>query len=143
MRTGEIVGAEALMRWFPADGPPVSPSEFIPVAEEIGLIADLGRWVLDQTCQQGVAWAAAGLPHITLAVNVSAAQFLNGTLGEDVDQALAKTGLPAQWLELELTESGLFGIGPDTIAELTSIRERGVRLSIDDFGTGYSSLSYL
>ncbi len=143
LRTGEIVGAEALMRWIPADGPPVPPSEFIPVAEEIGLIADLGRWILDQACQQGVAWAAAGLPHITLAVNVAAAQFLYGTLGDDVDLALAETGLPARWLELELTESGLFGIGPDTIAELTSIRERGVRLSIDDFGTGYSSLSYL
>jgi diguanylate cyclase (GGDEF)-like protein/PAS domain S-box-containing protein len=141
--TGSVVGAEALIRWFPEDGPPVPPAEFIPVAEEIGLIADLGRWVLSHTCQQGAIWAAAGQPPITLAVNVAAAQFAYGTLATDIDQALAATGFPAERLELELTESGLFGIGPDTVAELDAVRSRGVRLSIDDFGTGYSSLSYL
>jgi diguanylate cyclase (GGDEF)-like protein/PAS domain S-box-containing protein len=142
-KTGAIAGAEGLIRWTnPARGS-VSPAQFIPVAEDCGLISQIGQWVLRQACRQARAWLDAGLPTITMAVNVSAKEFRNETFLKDVFAILGETGLDPRALELELTESVLMGHSDSAAAVLGSLRERGVRVAIDDFGTGYSSLSYL
>ncbi|MGZ5052119.1 MAG: EAL domain-containing protein [Methylobacter sp.] len=141
--TGLIVGAEALVRWKnPAEGL-IPPLRFIPIAEESGLIVDIGNWVLHETCRQGKQWLDEGLPPITLAVNVSAHQFLRSDICALVAQVLANTGFPAEQLELEITESGLMGNQGNATAILNNLRAQGVHLAIDDFGTGYSSLAYL
>ena len=143
LRTGAIVGAEALIRWtHPARGV-VPPAKFIPVAEDCGLILPLGNWVLREACQQAQAWARAGLPPTTMAVNVSAVEFRAERFVAGVFDILGETGLDPALLELEMTESVLM-TSADTVAKLLlTLRERGIRVSVDDFGTGYSSLSYL
>ena len=136
---GGISGFEALLRWrHPARGF-VSPGVFIPVAEEIGIIAAIGEWVLRQACRDAASWPGA----LRLAVNLSPLQFKGGTLLGQVERALAESGLPCQRLELEITESVLLQDDEQVLDTLHSIRRLGVRISMDDFGTGYSSLSYL
>ena len=141
--SGAIVGAECLLRWHHADfGGDVSPARFIPVAENSGLIVELGAWVLDRAVRQASSWLRAGLA-VPVAVNVSALQFQQPGFVEQVDAVLRRHALPAQWLELEVTESILVHDAEDGLARLNALARLGVRLSIDDFGTGYSSLAYL
>jgi len=141
--SGRIVGAEALVRWHhPTEGL-MLPGQFIPVAEETGLIADIGQWVLEEACRQGQRWIKTGLPPLRLAVNLSPHQFRHGDIGATVAGVLGKTGFPAGRLELELTESALMEREADAVVILHRLRGLGVRLAIDDFGTGYSSLAYL
>ncbi|HLB94997.1 MAG TPA: EAL domain-containing protein, partial [Nitrospiria bacterium] len=141
LRTGKIISMEALLRWQSPEHGLVSPSQFIPVAEESGLIVPIGKWVLQTACAQNKAWQAAGLPPVRVAVNLSARQFQQENLVETITRALRETGLDPNALELELTES----IMQDTAAieAMWQLKELGVEISIDDFGTGYSSLSYL
>ena len=141
--SGRIVGAEALVRWqCPIEGL-VPPARFITIAEATGLIGEIDDWVLRETCRQGQRWRAAGLPALTLAVNLSAYQFLQGDISQTVARVLRDTGYPAAFLELELTESALMQREAQAIQMLDRLKALGVRLAIDDFGTGYSSLAYL
>ncbi|GAA0501472.1 EAL domain-containing protein [Deinococcus depolymerans] len=141
--TGALMGVEALLRWALPDGTPVSPAEFIPAAEESGLILPLGQWVLEQACLQARAWQAALPEAVPVAVNISALQFAQPEFVSRVRGALAMSGLAPALLELEITES-LLAPHPEAARErLQVLRDLGVRLSIDDFGTGFSSLSYL
>ncbi len=143
LRTGEVTGAEALVRWTHPTRGPVSPAEFIPVAEDCGLILPIGRWVLREACKQAGAWLHAGLPLGTMAVNISAMEFRDDGFLENVFATLKDAGLHASALELELTESVLMKRAESAAAVLKSLRDGGVQIAIDDFGTGYSSLSYL
>ncbi|MGZ4969345.1 MAG: sensor domain-containing protein [Methylobacter sp.] len=141
--SGRIVGAEALVRWQdPVEGL-VQPIRFIPIAEETGLIAEIGSWVLHKTCQQGRQWLDEGLPPLTLAVNVSSHQFRRSDICALVATVLSETGFPPEQLELEITESGLMENQDNATEILNCLRDQGIRLAIDDFGTGYSSLAYL
>lgn len=140
--TGRIVGAEALVRWNDPVRGIISPVLFIPLAEETGLIGQIGEWVLNETCRQGKIWLDAG-HRLTLAVNVSAHQMRHQDVLKMVDHALKKSGYKAEHLELELTESALMDREEELVEVLHILRARGIRLAIDDFGTGYSSLSYL
>jgi diguanylate cyclase (GGDEF)-like protein len=147
LRTGDVVGFEALVRWQHPTRGLVPPLAFIPLAEETGLIVALGRWVLDAACRQAAAWAAAA-PRLDgrrtfVSVNLSARQFTQSDLIEDVGRTLARTGLDPDALELEITESVLMDHSEAGIRTLSEIRNLGVRLVLDDFGTGYSSLAYL
>ncbi len=138
-----IVGAEALVRWQdPIEGL-IPPCRFIPIAEETNLIAEIGEWVLRETCRQGRQWLDQGLPPLTLAVNVSPHQFRRSDINALVATVLHETGFPAEHLELEITESGLMENQDKTTHILNSLHNQGIRLAIDDFGTGYSSLTYL
>ncbi len=140
---GRIVGAEALVRWrHPLRGM-VQPTEFIPLAEETGLINPVGEWVLRTACTQLQTWITSGLPSMRMAVNLSVKQLLQKNFAAIVEQVLADTGLAPSLLELEITESTLMENAQDTLEALHRLSSLGVRLSIDDFGTGYSSLSYL
>jgi EAL domain-containing protein (putative c-di-GMP-specific phosphodiesterase class I) len=121
----------------------VSPADFIPLAEETGAIVPLGRWVLEESCRQGMAWEREGVPPLELHVNLSAVQFQRDDLVQMVAGVLASTGLPATRLTLEITESVVMVDVDAAVATMTQLRELGVRLSLDDFGQGYSSLSYL
>ncbi|TRX02656.1 EAL domain-containing protein [Candidatus Methylobacter oryzae] len=141
--SGLIIGAEALVRWHDPTEGLISPANFIPIAEETGLIVEIGAWVLRETCRQGRRWIEAGLPPLTLAVNVSPHQFRRSNISALVAEVLHETGFPAKQLELELTESGLMENEEKAVEVLNSLRAQGVRLAIDDFGTGYSSLAYL
>ena len=143
LATGQIVGAEALLRWNHPELGAVSPAEFIPVAETTGLILPIGEWVLRTAVQQLKTWLADGLPPITLAVNLSSVQFRHADLPELVTAILQEAQVPAHLLELELTEGVAMNDPLGAIAIMNQLHERGVRMSIDDFGTGYSSLSYL
>jgi diguanylate cyclase (GGDEF)-like protein/PAS domain S-box-containing protein len=143
LRTGKITGAEALLRWTPQGRGVVSPAEFIPVAEDCGLIIPIGNWALREACRQTKAWIDAGLPMGRIAVNVSAIEFRGENFLGGVLAALADTGLDANLLEVELTESVLMKRAEVAETILTALRAIGVKVSIDDFGTGYSSLSYL
>jgi diguanylate cyclase (GGDEF)-like protein len=143
LKTGEITGAEALLRWTHPTRGPVSPAEFIPVAEDSGLILPIDKWVLREACAQARAWVDAGLPLITMAVNVSAIELRNERFVEGIFAILDDTGLDPRLLELELTETVLMKRPASTEAILKTLRARGVQLAVDDFGTGYSSLSYL
>ena len=140
---GEIIGAEALVRWQPASGELIPPARFIPIAEETGLITAIGNWVLHETCRQGHCWLQAGLPPLRLAVNLSPQQFLHSDISDVVATILEETGFPADALELELTESALMKREKEAIEILHRLHALGVHLAIDDFGTGYSSLAYL
>lgn len=140
--TGRIVGAEALIRWNSPIRGMVSPVEFIPIAEETGLIAEIGEWVLNETCKQGKIWLDQG-HRLTLAVNLSAHQVRHQNIPLMVEKALKQSGYPADRLELEITESALMQREEETVEMLHTLRAHGIRLAIDDFGTGYSSLSYL
>jgi diguanylate cyclase (GGDEF)-like protein/PAS domain S-box-containing protein len=141
--TGEITGAEALIRWTHPTRGPVSPAQFIPVAEDCGLILPIGNWVLREACKQARAWVDSGLPLGTMAVNISAIEFRDEHFLEGVFGILKDTGLDPRSLELELTESVLMKRAESTESILKALRARGVQVAVDDFGTGYSSLSYL
>jgi diguanylate cyclase (GGDEF)-like protein len=143
LKTGEISGAEALIRWNHPTRGLVSPAQFIPVAEDCGLILPIGNWVLREACRQAQAWAVAGLPLGTIAVNISAIEFRDEHFLEGVFGILKDTGLDPRSLELELTESVLMKRAESTESILKALRARGVQAAVDDFGTGYSSLSYL
>jgi diguanylate cyclase (GGDEF)-like protein/PAS domain S-box-containing protein len=143
LRTGEIIGMEALLRWkHPVNGL-VPPGKFIPVAEESSLIVQIGRWVLHEACAQNKAWQNDGLRFVPVAVNISARQLHDRDLVETVRSTLRSTGLGAEYLEIELTESAVMLNIDETVNTLAALRGMDVRISLDDFGTGYSSLSYL
>jgi diguanylate cyclase (GGDEF)-like protein/PAS domain S-box-containing protein len=141
--TGEISGAEALIRWTHPTRGLVSPAQFIPIAEDCGLILPIGNWVLREACKQAHAWVAEGLPLGTMGVNISAIEFRNEGFLEGIFSILKDTGLDPRFLELELTESVLMKHPESTASVLQALRAKGVRVAVDDFGTGYSSLSYL
>jgi diguanylate cyclase (GGDEF)-like protein len=143
VRSGRIVGAEALARWNHPEHGFVPPDRFIPIAEECGVIDALGTWVLRAACQQASAWQAAGRPPIPLSVNVSSRQFRSGRLAATVRAALEESGISGSRLVLEVTESLLIEDPERIIGMLRELKQLGVRISVDDFGTGYSSLSYL
>ena len=143
LRTRAITGAEALIRWTHPTRGLLSPADFIPIAEDCGLILPIGNWVLSQACKQARAWVDAGLPATTVAVNVSAMEFWDENFLESLFEILSETRLDPRALELELTESVLMKRAESTAAVLQILRERGVQVAVDDFGTGYSSLSYL
>lgn len=143
MTSGQVTGVEALIRWQHPERGLVSPTEFIPLAEETGLIVPIGEWVLRTACFQNRAWQDAGLPAFNVAVNVSARQFRERTLIEQVDRALNDSGLDPRLLELELTESLIMEDLEKALLSMRTLQAMGVQLSIDDFGTGYSSLSAL
>ncbi len=141
--TGVVCGAEALVRWNHPTLGLVPPSDFIPVAEELGLIIPLGEWVLRTACKQNKAWQDAGLAPLRISVNITSAQFQREDFYRTVASALEESGLEAGWLELELTESVVMNISAKASVRLKQLKELGICLAIDDFGTGFSSLSYL
>lgn len=141
--TGDVIGAEALIRWNSPELGLVQPGAFIPTAEESGLIVPIGDWVLREACRQAADWRRSGLPDIVVAVNVSSIQFKRGDLEQSVLEALDESGLPPTFLELELTESVLIQDTEKVLETVQRLKAHGLMLSIDDFGTGYSSLSYL
>ncbi|MEQ9362131.1 MAG: EAL domain-containing protein, partial [Rhodospirillales bacterium] len=143
LETRRIMGAEALLRWENANLGKVSPVEFIPVAEETGLIVSIGSWVLRKACETAAAWQKDGLGGCHIAVNLSAMQFLHGDLAGEIEDILNACGLDPHLLDVELTESMLVSNAEETIRILKVIKDMGVNVSMDDFGTGYSSLSYL
>ena len=143
LETGEITGVEALIRWEPPDRELVLPSQFVPIAEDCGLIIPIGRWVMREACTQARAWQDAGLRHLRMAVNVSAVEFRERGFVENIRTILSDTGLEARYLVLELTERVLMANAKSTAAVLDQLKAMGVHLAVDDFGTGYSSLSYL
>ena len=139
LATNAVIGCEALLRWRHPRRGMISPADFIPVAEETGLIEEIGDWVLRTACAEAANWP----DHIRIAVNVSPVQFRSQTLSLKVAAALAETGLDPRRLELEITEAVLIADDDAALAALNQLRELGVRIALDDFGTGYSSLSYL
>jgi predicted signal transduction protein with EAL and GGDEF domain len=141
--SGEILAVEALVRWKTEDGGTVSPGDFIPLAEETGLINEIGEWVLREACRQAREWQDMGLPRRRMAVNLSARQFSDRGFLDMVTRILAESGLEPGCLELEITESQVMRQTEGMIMLLNKLSEMGVQLAIDDFGTGYSSLSYL
>lgn len=142
-QTDTPVGLEALMRWPHPKFGVVSPDEFIPIAEETGLIIPMTRWILEEACRQNKVWLNKGMPSMIVSVNVSVRLFESQHLLYMVEHALRTTGLPARYLELEITESTMLYDVPDMIRQLNELREIGVRISMDDFGSGYSSLGSL
>jgi len=143
IQSGKITSLEALVRWQPPERELVSPLEFIGLAEETGLIVPLGEWVLNSACTQAKAWHDLGFPHLHIAINLSARQLQDPHLPALVRSVLEKTGLPAQALQLEITESAAMRDFNLTVKSLKEFKDMGVHLSIDDFGTSYSSLEYL
>ena len=143
IRSGQMIGMEALLRWIHPVMGFVPPDVFIPIAEDIGMIGPIGEWVLRTACQQNKAWQNAGYPPLTMAVNLSVSQFNYSNIVEKVKSVLAETGLDARWLELEITESIIIQNTEKVIETLLELKEIGIQISVDDFGTGYSSLRYL
>jgi diguanylate cyclase (GGDEF)-like protein len=143
MEDDQISGVEALLRWNHPDRGLVAPGEFIPMAEETGMIVPIGKWVIHTACEQDRIWRMAGLPPMRMAVNLSAKQFQQQDLPDVVEEILVKTGMDPAFLELEITESVLMQSLEQTIDQLLRLMSLGVKISIDDFGTGYSSLNYL
>ena len=143
LETGQVIGVEALIRWHQPEQGLISPAQFIPVAEETGLIVPIGAWVLRAACAQLRAWRNAGHQALTVSINLSTRQFRQQDLLLMIEAVLVETGLLARHLELEITESAVMEQPEQAIATLQLLREHGIRLAIDDFGTGYSSLSYL
>ncbi|MBK9498394.1 MAG: EAL domain-containing protein [Leptospiraceae bacterium] len=143
IRTGKVVGAEALVRWKdPVEGF-ISPADFIPIAEESGIISQVGEWVLHQVCDLGNKWFQSGIKPIPLAVNLSPRQFIHGNIVSVVERILKETKFPAEYLEFEITESALMDREEEAIKILNQFRSMKIKLAIDDFGTGYSSLAHL
>jgi diguanylate cyclase (GGDEF)-like protein/PAS domain S-box-containing protein len=143
LKTGEITGVEALIRWWHPERGLVGPLQFISIAEDCGLMLPIGNWVLRESCRQAKAWQDAGLPPMEMAVNVSSVQFRNDEFLDGISTILRETGLEPRYLELELTESVLMQHAEFSVPLLQKLKAMGLRLAIDDFGTGYSSLSYL
>ena len=143
LHTGKIAGAEALIRWRQPDRELIRPSLFIPVAEDSGLIVQIGRWVLHEACRQAREWQDAGLPYLLISVNASAAEFRSKTFVAGVRGALDETRLDARYLDIELTERILVVNDETVVSVLRELKQMGIHLEVDDFGTGYSSLSYL
>jgi len=143
LQTGEIVGVEALIRWLRPGQGLVAPAQFVPLAEECGLIVPIGQWVLREACAQLFAWHAQGLPPVAISVNLSAAEFRTRNFAAGVAAILRESGLDPRLLELDLTENTLMNPADMTTTALRELRELGVQLALDDFGTGFSSLSYL
>lgn len=143
LQSGRIIGVEALLRWTSPELGSVSPAEFIPIAEHSGLIPTIGNWVLETACRQARQWKDAGYPHLRVGVNVSAGQFRDRSFSDHLQRILSETGLPADWLALELRESILMEATVVILDTLARIKAMGVGIALDDFGTGYSSLSYL
>jgi EAL domain-containing protein (putative c-di-GMP-specific phosphodiesterase class I) len=143
VKSGEMFAMEALVRWRHPQKGLISPAEFIPVAEEIGLIIPLGAWVLSTACRQNRQWQRAGLPPMRVAVNLSAVQFRQNNLVESISGALEEAGLDPCYLELEVTESIVMENAEEAALVLEKLHAKGIHISVDDFGTGYSSLSYL
>jgi diguanylate cyclase (GGDEF)-like protein len=141
--SGRVTGMEALLRWEHPDLGTVAPMQFIPVAEETGLIVPIGKWVLKTVCLQSIVWQSQGLPALSIAVNMTARQFLDEQLLNDVASILEETGMAPQLLEIELNESLLIHDVENTMRILTGLKALGVRIAVDDFGTGYSSLAML
>jgi diguanylate cyclase (GGDEF)-like protein len=142
-QTGEVRSAEALIRWAHPTRGIVSPAEFIPLAEECGLIGAIGGWVIREACRQTRAWQLSGVPTLRVSVNLSASQFRDSGLVDSIRRALDDAGLQARYLEVELTESAVMSDPEKSIAILEQLSAMGVLVSVDDFGTGYSSMSYL
>jgi EAL domain-containing protein (putative c-di-GMP-specific phosphodiesterase class I) len=143
LRSGRITSVEALLRWAASEGPTIGPDRFVPILEEIGLISQVGTWVLRTACAQIAAWKAAGLPALRLAVNVSAHQFRQRNLPDLIAGHLSENGLLPSDLEVELTESILMEDSEQSREILSRLGAMGIHLAIDDFGTGHSSLAYL
>src|SRR6185503_15296033 len=141
--TGQVCGMEALLRWQHPQLGLVTPERFIPIAEESGLIRQIGAWVLKTACQQNRAWQREGMRRFPVAVNLSPRQFADESLIDDIKAALAESGLRASDLELEITESMVMDDPELAVSILRRLKELGIRVAIDDFGTGYSSLAYL
>ena len=141
--SGEVVSVEALLRWRQPDMGLIPPAQFIPIAEENGLIHDIGRWVLVEACRLHQYWIQAGVGPLPIAVNVSAVQFRRGDFAATVAAVLKESGMPAKYLQIELTESLMMTESERNLAEIHRLKALGIGLSLDDFGTGYSSLSYL
>ena len=141
--SGEIIGNEALLRWRHPERGLIAPGEFIPLAEETGLIVPIGQWVIETACKQNIQWQRAGLPSVPVMVNLSTIQFHDPKLVSKVEDVLRETGLDSRYLTLELTESMLMQDSEHNITTLLELRRLGVGLAIDDFGTGFSSLNYL
>ncbi len=139
----QITGVEALLRWRHSEWGKVLPEDFIPIAEDCGLIVPIGRWAMREACYQAKSWMDAGKPAMTMAVNISEKEFLHKGFVEDVRAALVETQLPAHYLELEITETVLMRDASSSMVILQALKAMGVKLAVDDFGTGYSSLSYL
>jgi len=141
---GHVIGAEALIRWLHPQRGMVSPLEFIPLAEDSGLIVPLGNWILETACQQLVQWSKESTAaHLSIAINVSARQFQQHNFVEQLQQILTRTGADPHQLKLELTESMLVDNPEDITTKMDALKTHGIKFSLDDFGTGYSSLSYL
>ena len=143
IRSGEIVGVEALLRWRDPEKGLISPGEFIPLAEDTGLIVPIGEWVLHEACRQCKEWQEAGYPPMSMSVNISSRQFQGADLQATLETVLSETGLDAAFLDLELTETMIMKDPAQMADTLTDLKALGVRISMDDFGTGYSSLSML
>jgi diguanylate cyclase (GGDEF)-like protein/PAS domain S-box-containing protein len=143
LKTGAVVGMEALIRWNNRELGRIAPAEFIPLAEETGLIVPIGEWILRAACAHCKAWERAGMPPLAVAVNIAAPQFRRSNLLRLVESALSDNALNPRWLALEITESSIMKHAEQTVKTLQDLRQLGVQLAIDDFGTGYSSLSYL
>ena len=142
-RTGRLSAAEALLRWVDSDGEPIGPDEFIPIAEETGLIVEIGAWVLRTACLQARDWKAAGYTPFRMSVNVAVGQLSDLGIVEGVDQVLFESNLSPEELELEITESSILDDNPNIVAAIGRLTEMGIGFALDDFGTGYSSLSAL
>ena len=143
LETNEITGVEALIRWQQPGGTLVPPGEFVPIAEQCGLIVQIGRWVLREACRQACVWQNAGLPTLPIAVNISATEFRDKAFIQGVRKILSETGLAAHHLEFELTEGVLMHDVASTVSVMQELKKMGIHLAVDDFGTGFSSLSYL
>ena len=143
LSTGRMIGVEALIRWLQPDLVLIKPGQFIPLAEQTGLIIPIGEWILHTACAENRAWQKAGLKPMRMTVNVSSIQFAQNNFLETVSKILSDTGLEPKYLQLELTESTLMQDSQNAIKKLQSLQTMGIQVAIDDFGTGYSSLSYL
>lgn len=143
LKNAQVIGAEALIRWHHPQNGMQPPAQFISIAEQTGLIVEMGEWIIEEACRQAMEWQKNGLPPLSMAVNVSAVQFRRGNLAKVIVKALEKTGLDPQLLELELTESIFMEDIDHLLAQLDTLKKLGVKLAIDDFGTGYSNLAYL
>jgi len=139
----KIVGAEALVRWIHPEDGLLPPGRFIPLAEEIGLIDEIGMWVLENSCKKIVEWEAAGVTDLKVAINVSGRQLIDHDFAQKIRKVLTDTGCKPELIELEITEDYLIKHPEKTVSQFNELRDIGMKIAIDDFGTGYSSLTYL